>query len=274
MAEESRGNRQGGGKRRRYFRRKGGDKSQAETPRAEQSDRPEPIDRPARPPRSERGDRSGRGPRGQAGHDAPLSERHGPHSTHAGPAHAGAVSGRAGVRRRRRNKNRRGDARTDQPVIPAAREPDYLPPESVFIYTHVVRPGAQGYEFRAEHFSNVGRTLDDYEIDLTSLFDAEGRIQLSRIERSAFADMLLDDDEPALAAPPATPLPPALEQADLGEADDSRFDDSRILPTRDIDGLPDAPHVYGAQDTPPGGIDTPPGDIDPDIDGPTLAVSE
>jgi hypothetical protein len=266
MADDARGNRQGGGKRRRYFRRKGGDKAQTDAPRAEQSDRPERTERTERPPRPERSDRSGRASRIQAGHEGSMVERHGTHVPQ-GAAHPGSSGGRAGVRRRRRNKNHRGDARTDQPVIPAAREPDYVPPQSVFVYTHIVRPGTQGYEFRSEHFSTVGRTLDDYEIDLSSLFDAEGRIQLSRIERSAFANMDLDDDEPKATTPAAAPLPPALEQADVGEADDSHFDDSRALPTRDIDGVPDQPDPYGAEDTPPS-------DDDPSATGPTVAVPE
>lgn len=268
MADESHGNRQGG-KRRRYFRRKGNEKPQGDgAPRPEPDTNPARTpradsargERPARPERSTRPDRAGGRPaRAQPGHEGgALIERHG--SLQGGAQQGGAAAGRNSVRRRRRNKNRRGDLRSDQPVIPAAREPDYHPPQSVFIYTHTVRPGAQGYEFRSEHFSKVGRTLEEYAIDLSSLFDADGRIQLSRIAPEAFANLVLDDDE-------AAPLPPALEQNDVGEADDSRFDDTRSLPTRDIDGLPGAPPVYGAEDTPP------PSQTD-DSEGPTLAVSE
>jgi hypothetical protein len=168
------------------------------------------------------------------------------------------------VRRRRRNKNRRGgEGRGQPPVVSTAREPEYVPPKSVFIYTHTVRPGAAGYEFRAEHFSKVGRTLDDYDIDLSSLFDAEGRIQLSRVNTSALADFDMGEDE---EEGEILTLPPSLEQADVGEADNSSFDDTRNLPTRDIDGVPETPHIYGAEDT-----SSP---SEEESDGPSLAVSE
>ena len=48
---------------------------------------------------------------------------------------------------------------------------EYVTPANVFIYTHSAHPEMRdSYEFRPDHFSNVGRRLDDYQINLTSLF--------------------------------------------------------------------------------------------------------
>ncbi len=51
---------------------------------------------------------------------------------------------------------------------------EYVAPAKVFIYTHSAHPEMRDtYEFRPDHFSNVGRRLDDYQINLTSLFYAD-----------------------------------------------------------------------------------------------------
>lgn len=49
-------------------------------------------------------------------------------------------------------------------------EAEYIAPESVFVYTFSVHSEMRDYEFRPEHFSRVGRRLEDYQIDLAKLF--------------------------------------------------------------------------------------------------------
>ncbi len=80
--------------------------------------------------------------------------------------------------RRRRNKKRRSrSSRQEQkpsgPSIIDEINRTYTPPESVFIYTHVVRREQRDapYEFRPEHFSHTGRRTVDFRINLTSLYD-------------------------------------------------------------------------------------------------------
>jgi hypothetical protein len=91
------------------------------------------------------------------------------------------TSGRLG-RRRRRTRSRNTTTVTPQEVT--TRESivnleDYKPPQGLFVYTHIARPGNRdSYEFRAEHFSKIGRRLEDYEIDLSKLF-AEGGLLAS-----------------------------------------------------------------------------------------------
>ncbi|NJN83549.1 MAG: hypothetical protein HC802_15540 [Caldilineaceae bacterium] len=77
-------------------------------------------------------------------------------------------------RRRRRSRSRRrggGESAPSQNTTTSI-ELDYVAPESVFIYTHVVRADTRdnAYEFRPDHFSSVSRTLDDFRIDLSPLF--------------------------------------------------------------------------------------------------------
>ncbi|MFN8488661.1 MAG: hypothetical protein U0350_13760 [Caldilineaceae bacterium] len=76
-------------------------------------------------------------------------------------------------RRRRRPRSRQNGAALEPKVIapPTPIEDDYVPPKSIFIYTHVVRPDQRdSYEFRAEHFGKSGRRLEDFDIDLSILF--------------------------------------------------------------------------------------------------------
>ncbi len=97
---------------------------------------------------------------------------------------SGGRDGRLG-RRRRRTRSRNSPAVTAQETT--TRESivnleDYVPPQGLFIYTHVARPASRdSYEFRAEHFSSVGRRLEDYEVDLSKLF-AEGGVLASADE--------------------------------------------------------------------------------------------
>jgi hypothetical protein len=84
------------------------------------------------------------------------------------------------ARRRRRSRNRSGPP-VDPKLEPVVVENlldygDYQPPVATFIYTHVSRPSNRdSYEFRAEHFSKVGRRLEDYEIDLSQLYADDNR---------------------------------------------------------------------------------------------------
>jgi hypothetical protein len=78
-------------------------------------------------------------------------------------------------RRRRRTRTRINDNATPRPdtvLQEVVDVDDYVTPSSVFVYTHVSRAGSglDTYEFRAEHFSKGGRTLEDFEIDLSKLF--------------------------------------------------------------------------------------------------------
>lgn len=101
---------------------------------------------------------------------------------------------RGGRRRRRRSRSERPE---ETPIVRestlAAIDQEYKPPKSVFVYTYVLRPGAPtSYEFRAEHFSRVGRRLEDFEIDLSPLFPPEGN---ARPEFSPRVTIDLDEDD-------------------------------------------------------------------------------
>jgi hypothetical protein len=74
------------------------------------------------------------------------------------------------ARRRARSRQRYDDNRT--PNLEA--EVAYVAPQSVYIYEHSVHPELRdSYEFRPDHFSKVGRTLADYQIDLSKLFPGD-----------------------------------------------------------------------------------------------------
>jgi hypothetical protein len=164
--------------RRRYFRRKG-DEAQATEP-----------EREAAPPAR------------IAGQSARAVDRN-----------AAADKRTRSNRRRRRSKGKRLDGESQPlPAVDVAADVNYVPPASVYIYTHVVRPDTrESYEFRSEHFSSVGRRLEDYDIDLSSLFDEEGKVKTLRIPEEALrllrdleneeeSDVAGDSDAP----PPST----------------------------------------------------------------------
>ncbi|HMN28510.1 MAG TPA: hypothetical protein PKE45_10185 [Caldilineaceae bacterium] len=148
MAEEkansgSRGN-QGG--RRRYFRRR---------------------------PQNERGGQNQSGPPSKEPPARAAAQEKG-----AAPARHGRLG-----RRRRRSSSRLNDSAKQNAAAESILElDDYVPPDQVFVYTHVSRPGSRdSYEFRSEHFSKVGRRLEDYQIDLSSLITESGEIRLTSI---------------------------------------------------------------------------------------------
>jgi hypothetical protein len=120
------------------------------------------------------------------------------------------------ARRDRRRRKRTGDQ--PQPATPPepAMELD-IEPKQVFVYTHVLRPSLREvYEYRAEHFSQTGRTLADFHIDLSSILiypggdeTAEPVIDLhiggAPGEFDGAGESDWDDDEPLsddLAPPP------------------------------------------------------------------------
>ena len=77
------------------------------------------------------------------------------------------------ARRRARSRQRGGE---ETKVVSSEREEPYIAPAAVFIYTHTADPEMrEAYEFRPEHFSSVGRRLEDYSVDLTQLMPEERR---------------------------------------------------------------------------------------------------
>lgn len=75
--------------------------------------------------------------------------------------------------RKARRKARSRQRPTDELRAQVATEADvaYVAPKAVFIYTHSAHPEMRdSYEFRPEHFSSVGRHLEDYRIDVSALF--------------------------------------------------------------------------------------------------------
>ncbi|MEX1019366.1 MAG: hypothetical protein WDZ49_06890, partial [Litorilinea sp.] len=115
---------------------------------------------------------------------------------------------RSGDRSGEHGGERRGDAGRAAEAAPEPMPDLEIEPKRVFVYTHVLRPALRdAYEYRAEHFSQTGRTLDDFRIDLSPILifpdgdlDAEPIIDL-HIGRGDEAgemaeDADWDDDEP------------------------------------------------------------------------------
>jgi hypothetical protein len=74
------------------------------------------------------------------------------------------------ARRRARSRQRYDENR----VANLEAEVAYVAPQAVYIYEHSVHPELRdSYEFRPDHFSKVGRTLADYQIDLSKLFPGD-----------------------------------------------------------------------------------------------------
>lgn len=73
------------------------------------------------------------------------------------------------ARRKARSRQRASEEMKAQ--VSAEADVEYVPPKAVFIFTHRAHPELRdSYEFRPDHFSKVGRRLDDYHIDLSVLF--------------------------------------------------------------------------------------------------------
>lgn len=83
---------------------------------------------------------------------------------------------------RKARRRARSRQRLQEETRAASLEPDvaYVAPKTVYIYECSIHPELRdAYEFRPEHFSKIGRTLNDYQIDLIKLFpddavDADG----------------------------------------------------------------------------------------------------
>lgn len=157
----------GGGNRRRYFRRR-----KPSTTKAQEA-APKPASRK----------------------NAELPAKGRPRNNGKSEAAGKNDRDRRGGRRRRRRS--RSDRLEETPVVRestlTAIDQEYKPPKSVFVYTYVLRPGAPAsHEFRAEHFSRVGRRLEDFEIDLSPIFPPEGN---ARPESSPRVTVDLDEDD-------------------------------------------------------------------------------
>lgn len=111
----------------------------------------------------------------------------------------------ARAKRRRRRSQARQSPADNRPSILQEIEADYSPPSSVFIYTYVSRPDQRdSYEFRPEHFSKGTRRLEDFHINLSSLFeesDTEEPGALRRLTLNAF-DFGPEEDESVAAVLP------------------------------------------------------------------------
>ncbi|HHY58129.1 MAG TPA: hypothetical protein GYA08_22150 [Chloroflexi bacterium] len=84
----------------------------------------------------------------------------------------------ASARQRKARRKAHSRQRVQEETRAQSAEADvaYVAPRSVFIYTHSAHPEMRdSYEFRPEHFSSVGRRLEDYHIDISSLFAADQR---------------------------------------------------------------------------------------------------
>lgn len=72
---------------------------------------------------------------------------------------------------RRKARSRQRAAEEQRAPTGPETEVEYIPPLSVFIYTHTTHPEMRdSYEFRPEHFSKSGRRIEDFHIDISSLF--------------------------------------------------------------------------------------------------------
>ncbi len=111
-------------------------------------------------------------------------------------AEAEAQEARRARRRRRRSGGRAPERETPRTEnITSASDLGYKPPSSVFIYTHVSHSEAiERYDSRVEHFSSVGRKLEDYEIDLAKITDENGGIRMTKINVD-FGDFDFDAPE-------------------------------------------------------------------------------
>lgn len=205
MAEETKGNRsdgRGGNRRRRYFKRRSGDKPEGAQGGVGQEGAQQVKGQQSGAPGAQQGNGQQKGGKGSyqgnkspqtaasqsAGGQSAGAQSVAAQSAAAQSASASMESGRArGVRKRRRSRSRRGDLRTDAPIS-TERDVAYVAPKDVFVYTHVSRPSSQGYEFRSEHFSKHGHTLEDYTVDLSVIFDIP-RPDFGAAVHAAFDDM-------------------------------------------------------------------------------------
>lgn len=99
----------------------------------------------------------------------------------AGRQRTGEVESRR-ARRRRRAGERVDVTETKQESPILVSTLDYDAPLSVGIYTYVSRgDSGERYESKVEHFSSIGRKIEDYGIDLSKLIAEDGTIQLPQM---------------------------------------------------------------------------------------------
>ena len=106
----------------------------------------------------------------------PQKENAAPKAESAAPPQPTANKQAPQRQRKARRKARSRQRASDESRVQLTTEIDveYVPPKSVFIYTHSAHPEMRdSYEFRPEHFSKVGRRVDDFQIDISSLFVAD-----------------------------------------------------------------------------------------------------
>jgi hypothetical protein len=143
-------------------------------------------------------------------------------------------------RRARRNRRRRKSGTSKRsnkgPSIIEQIDNNYIPPESVYVYTHVLRPvdTMDSYEYRPEHFTSTDRSLGDFRIDLSPLFgdddspDAPIQLKISQpLDYSIFDD---EEDEPGESDPgteaPKDQMVPDREETSTADTGDSPAVDS------------------------------------------------
>lgn len=193
MADEGKNTRnggsdgRGGNRRRRYFKRRS-DKPEGGASQSGDGGGAQPSAQQGNAAGAQQGGQRPRG-NGQQSHGKgqnPSGKTPQPASLASDPS---MESGRArGVRKRRRSRARRSDLRSDTPLT-TERDVAYVPPRDVFVYTHVARPSSrENYEFRSEHFSKHGHTLEDYTVDLSVIFDVP-RPDFGAAVHAAFDEM-------------------------------------------------------------------------------------
>lgn len=141
----------------------------------------------------------------------------------------GSRSKRRDARRRARSRQRYDDTRAANLEAEVA----YTAPQSVYIYEHSAHPELRdSYEFRPDHFSKVGRTLDDYQIDLSKLFPGE----IAEDGTPVFANMLpkpqfdwtgWEDNRPEANPPANSAVNPETDPGTHAETDDEMNAEAR-----------------------------------------------
>lgn len=100
-----------------------------------------------------------------------------PPKAESAPSPQQAANKQAPQRQRKARRKARSRQRGSEDLraqLTAEVDVEYIPPKSVFIYTHSAHPEMRdSYEFRPEHFSKVGRRVEDFQIDISSLFVAD-----------------------------------------------------------------------------------------------------
>lgn len=121
----------------------------------------------------------------------------------APPPEARGGNARNRNKTRRRARSRQRPAEENRSTAAAEKEVAYEPPQAVFVYTHSANPDLRDtYEFRPEHFSSVGRRLEDYQIDISKLFQpdavaADGTPVLARLTPPAYNWSEWEEEETA-----------------------------------------------------------------------------